>query len=874
MSSALSVFLLSQLVSAAAPQEQDPPMAQSEVATPAETPDTSRSDGGATQPPGLFDTLFGTTRDAVEIEGDNSPAADQLNLARLLWGPHELSATLALYPTGAGWCVPAQTLLDALEVEHETAGDRLQVTLYEPLRRHTLALSRLLPSPDGPCLDLEDAGRLTESELAYDPVTLELRLSRSDQLPAVRRIEREVTRAVRMGPKEPGEPSYPTLPNPWQMAGIPTVDIALQGGLSAGKGRFSMLAEGAGDLLWSTARWRLLLGQSAAVRFSGRLEHVAPEGGLLGPLDIRRIELGDVSAPSQSLIAPANQARGLIISSAPEWRAEIFDRIVIEGPLGQGWRAELMIDGRLVGYVDGPDDTGSYRFRDVPLKTGINRFVVELFGPHGERDRREFIRQVGAALFAENETAVTFGVVGGVPGGDEAEADGASQQAPAAVFATISTGITDWASLRADVRQALTLPANGAGLTFDSSILGGALALSLAHRSPGGMGYAAAFSRRLGSWNATMEMRDNGPQPSAWDIGTERDARRISEISVAGPLAVAGMPLAVAFGAESTVTRTGVRRQSMKLGATARTGTLRFNHDLTVDLAPRKRIVGAFTAQWTHRKATARAFATYQDLDGWSLKSAGASFSNQHGQSFYTINAAYDFAAKSPGISLGLNRRIGAVELGAETGWSRASGPTLSVAARFALGRLPQGGAKLLPAGSSRVATLAARMSGEDDEAIAGGRYLVANSLRTETGGRDGVTVLGGLPTYRPISLALQLSSLEDERLRPDREGTRVTLRPGQVLPVPIRLAPTGTIEIRLIHGSGERQDPVTGLAVSLTSESGDTYQAQSDFDGYAFFDGLPFGNYIVRGKFGGVTREQALSLSSQADDLLTTLRF
>ncbi|MCA0910669.1 hypothetical protein [Qipengyuania gaetbuli] len=122
--------------------------------------------------------------------------------------------------------------------------------------------------------------------------------------------------------------------------------------------------------------------------------------------------------------------------------------------------------------------------------------------------------------------------------------------------------------------------------------------------------------------------------------------------------------------------------------------------------------------------------------------------------------------------------------------------------------------------------------------------------------------------------MALQLSSLEDERLRPDREGTRVTLRPGQVLPVPIRLAPTGTIEIRLIHGSGERQDPVTGLVVSLTSERGDTYQAQSDFDGYAFFDGLPFGNYIVRGKFGGVTREQALSLSSQADDILTTLRF
>lgn len=881
MSAALSLLLLSAAMPQAAAQQDAAPApapapAQSSQAEPGQDTDRSKAIAppASTNPPALFDNLFGTTRGTVAIDDAKGPASDQLNLARLLAGPYELSAALPLYPQGQSWCVPADSFLDALELEHHSSEGALEVTHFEPLRRQSLPLSRLLPSPEGPCLDLVDAGRLTESELVYDPGSLELRLLHGEHLPSVTRAERETTRKARMAPADSGTPAYPVLDNPWHAAGMPTIDIALQTGLAQGRTRASLTADGSGDLLWSTARWRLGLDQGGSVRFSGRLEHVDPDGGILGPLNARRIEIGDISAPPQPLIATAMPERGLIVSSAPEWRAEIFDRIVIEGQLGPGWRAELLIDGRLAAYVDAADENGLYRFRDVPLKTGLNRFVVELFGPHGERDRREIIRQVGSALNAENETFVTFGLLGGTSGGGNPPSGTSPANSPAAVFATLATGLSSSTSLRADLRHAISGSANGAGLTVDSSVLGGALALSLAQRSPGGSAYAGAFSRRLGSWNATVSLRDNGPLPSAWDLGMERELRRSLDLSLGGAFALGSLPLAISVGAQNAITREGVARTAVKIGATARRGAFRFSNDLAVDFASQTQLAGTFSAQWTRRASLLRAFVNYQAQRQWSMQSAGATFSSQSGAFYYTASAAYDFAASSPSISFGANRRTGAFDLAAEMGWSKTSGPALSIAARVALGPRPGRGLGLLPAGASRSATLVPQLANDDGQPVAGGRYLVASSLRAETGGEDGATLIGGLPTNRPVSLALQLSSLEDERLRPDREGAQIVLRPGQVYPVPLRLSPTGLVEIRLIHGSDERQDPLAGQVVTLVDSTGQMFEAKSDFDGYALFVGLPYGQYLARGHFGNVTRQQTIVVSREADDISAMLRF
>jgi hypothetical protein len=72
-----------------------------------------------------------------------------------------------------------------------------------------------------------------------------------------------------------------------------------------------------------------------------------------------------------------------------------------------------------------------------------------------------------------------------------------------------------------------------------------------------------------------------------------------------------------------------------------------------------------------------------------------------------------------------------------------------------------------------------------------------------------------------------------------------VTPRPGVTAQVSLPLAPTGEIEGSLLGPDGE---PRGGIGIELVDAGGVVVlRGQSDFDGYLFFDSVPYGSYRLR---------------------------
>jgi hypothetical protein len=96
-----------------------------------------------------------------------------------------------------------------------------------------------------------------------------------------------------------------------------------------------------------------------------------------------------------------------------------------------------------------------------------------------------------------------------------------------------------------------------------------------------------------------------------------------------------------------------------------------------------------------------------------------------------------------------------------------------------------------------------------------------------------------------PVDMELQLASLQDLRLRPVDPGFSAVVRPGQVLDVQIPLRQTGEIEVAVERINGDQYRMLPGIEVALIDEKGKRFAVtRSDFEGVAFFDGVPLGNW------------------------------
>lgn len=802
-------------------------------------------------PDGVFDRLFGEEAERPDASADARAGRDDLALVGLTLGGLKLVEDLAAYKTPEGLCLPVDEVLDALEIAHAPAPDGGEtLRLFAPARTRTIAAASLRASPRGRCLTLAGWGRALPARFGYDEANLRVLVEADEAFPVALRREREERRRTALREGAPARPTFPAAANPWRWFALPTFDVALSGDLAPGGVAARATVEASGDLLKTTARVRLGLDSTGTPDLRLFLARTGLAGEL--PLGLRAIEAGDIAAPAQPLLADPAAGRGLILTTRPAWRADLFDRIELRGPLAPGWEAELHCEDQLLAVVKAADPAGDWVFPDVPLRTGQNRLIVRLFGPHGEVEERVFVRMVGAELNPENETSVTVGLI---------EPDrpllgpARAPRRTAAAFASVEHGLSPALTARIDLRAPLGGGAPGVSGGLHAGLLGGLVSLLVASDGQGRPPLALRAGRRFGTADLRIDFADHGSAPSPDAPADVREFARAASLSLG-----ARLPL----GRRSAPVQLLLSRAETRAGETL----TRLDGQLALAIGP-TRLQTRLGAEWrAEGLQMLSALGGHVAAGGWRLRAGvdyrlapaarieqlqiSASRASPYGQ--VTADAGWDFRRGGPMLTLGGSRQLGPFSLG---GFAGLAGGTwrAGLSLGFSLFRA-DGGYRLGRAGLSRTGALRPVMFVDEDgdgrrsavEApVAGGRFLVDSSLRPERTGADGTGLIPGLSPGRPVELEPQLAALPDLSLRPVQPGATARLRPGQVLDLPVPLHPTGEVEARVLMRRNDTETPLAGVAVLLSGADGKARATTiTDFDGYAYFDGVPFGSWTV----------------------------
>ena len=368
---------------------------------------------GQTDP---FALLFGE-EPKIDASTDGRAGKDDIRFLGLQLGELKLSNTLTAYAVADGICVLPDGLFSVLEAPisvSERGADGWFVRPENTVRIDTETASATIANrapfdikeslhqtQDGWCLALAAWSDILPIDFTYDPRSLSLKLDPREPLPVEARLEREALRkSLNLG-TEFQRPYYRAIKNPYRWLSLPTADVSidLRAG-STGQTRVNGQIELSGDVLWSSARVRSAQNLDGSQGVRATLDRVFETAD--GSLKPRQIQVGDILSPNQPLIPQASSARGVSITNRAPYRADIFDITDIRGPLPVGWEAELYRDSQLVDFVTEPNDLGEYRFTDVQIRPGFNRFTVRLFGPFGETDVRHVKFFAGAEMQPEN----------------------------------------------------------------------------------------------------------------------------------------------------------------------------------------------------------------------------------------------------------------------------------------------------------------------------------------------------------------------------------------------------------------------------------------------------------------------------------------
>jgi hypothetical protein len=133
------------------------------------------------------------------------------------------------------------------------------------------------------------------------------------------------------------------------------------------------------------------------------------DDSLIEGLKLRRVRLGSFNTMAAPLISRGEPALGVSWGSEAGENAKEAHRVDVVGEHLPGWAAELSRNGVLLAAMMIEED-GRYQFLGVPLVFGMNRFVITLRGPFGERIERVEAYNVGAEMQAPGQWSYDGGV--------------------------------------------------------------------------------------------------------------------------------------------------------------------------------------------------------------------------------------------------------------------------------------------------------------------------------------------------------------------------------------------------------------------------------------------------------------------------------
>lgn len=815
------------------------------------------------------------------------PNDDDALLFDVRSGQYRLGEGVRGYQTDTGVCVDFTDIVLAfdLPVRIDKKSRRATGWLFEESRTFTLdrdaglvqivnknydlGPSDIRDTPDGWCVDTNLLGRWLAVDLRAD-VNNALLIVKADRKLPFELAEERKGRAAKVQPQKQFDlSSLPQARDPYRFLSMPSVDVVASTSFARDAkygNRFDARYEvyASGDLAGASFDARLSSnGKAVPQDFRFRLYRSDPNGGMLGPLNVTHMALGDVSMVSTPLGIQNTVGRGAFITNRPLGRAESFNRTSFRGELPNGWDAELYRNDQLIGYSQSRGD-GRYEFLDVDLLYGQNRFEVVLYGPQGQIRRDVRMIPVGLDSIPPRETYFWAGI-------QDTGRDLISFQDPAfsdhlgwrggfglerGIDARTSIGLSYSTAMFEDERQHY-VEANV------RRALGPTLVeLAAASNLSGGF---ALRGQMLGQFGQTMVSAE-----SNWMFGGyqgeryDRDLQQLHSIALDHNLRFDNRYVPVHGELRYSRDRNG----SQKLEAISRLSfnIKQINNSIDLEWEKNQGPGGVSTPsrfEMTWRTSGRIGGVRLRGETRFGLSGSETGFRDSTvtaewragEKSEWRAEVGYSKAEDRARLAVGHSRQFkqfaltGQAEIGSDG--SIAAGLSLA----FSLGPNPGGGG--IRVASEKLAAqgqaLAVVFQDENADGIRQPNEPLEKQVELTAGlasrgdptDEKGRAFIDGLEPYQPVLIGIDASSLSDPFMQPANSGIVVTPRPGVPVTIELPLVAAGEISGTLQREGGKN---LGGVEIQLLDKSGRVVKStRSEYDGYFLFEFVPYGKYSLR---------------------------
>lgn len=709
-----------------------------------------------------------------------------------------------------------------------------------------------------------------------DQLNQTLSLKATEKLPIQGRLERIARRRQVSGGQAPTESAL-NVPAPYRLASPPAFDVLMSSGLQSQLPKQIATAEvrTAADLLYTDFQGYFSTNEKGGPQTVRVLFQRQSATGLLGPLRARTVNAGDVYTPSLTLGPRSLGGRGIYLSTIPVDQADVFNQVDLRGELPLGYDVELYVNDVLRSGQNTPIK-GRYEFLNVPLRPGVNVIRVVTYGPRGERNEQTRIINLGGGQLRRGQANFEIGLVD-----QEDPVFKLTKPLPEDFTLPTAKGLRAVANLNYGLTSNLTLNLGGAiaptlgdddrevlNVGARTSLFGLFTQVDVAGDSAGGRAAALGVAGQYRGVAASLHhsIYRNGFVDEGGAVFTiDRLASSRSEATFDASLNFGGIVLPASFRAQRIAYFNGDR----DVAASARTSTTLGGYYLSSGVEYQRQILGlggrsqrlaGFLAvsSFQNFRTQIRAALDFDVLPDAELDALAITVDHQLND-ITTLRFGVGQSLKrydSFNLTAGGVVRTRLADLALSGNYSNYDGSwRVAGQINFGLAYNPaRGGYEMGPVGPASSGTVLFQAFIDDDGdgrfdpgeepvpnvTVEGGEKLA----KTGADGRAMIRNAGPGPAGR---LQVGMEKVDELSLSTPPSVVNISPRPGGLSKVDYPIRPTGEVlvNVKLRRDDGQ----IVGLSavnVILQGDTGYTAEVATEFDGGAYFEGVPIGAYTV----------------------------
>ncbi|NNL06763.1 MAG: carboxypeptidase regulatory-like domain-containing protein [Gammaproteobacteria bacterium] len=701
-----------------------------------------------------------------------------------------------------------------------------------------------------------------------------IKITSDNPFPFIVKMQREERITKTRARLDQEQPYYPHHYEPYDLWNVPFFDQTLETTRRQGDGdssnTFRSTTFATADLLHMSSSLYLFLADDDElndVRFT--LGKKDPESELLGFARATEYALGSIMEPRlKNLTIPGDQQAGALLSNFTLGRQDEYSRQRFRGNLLPGWEVELYQNDRLIGYQSEAVD-GQYDFQDIPLLFGRNYFRLVFYGPQGQvREQEEFF-EVGQSLTRKGEHFYRVLASDNERGGNR-------------VTAQYDVGLNDrvsasfiGASIPLDVDTTTVEQHNylQAGLRgFWESFF---VTFDVIDDIDGGE--ALDFELQTGFNNTSISLNHtilNHFFSEEFKL-TQQEFKDRTKFRIDTSIPPSIIPR-IPFSLELIMSdfESGNDRNELNNLISLQTYGLSLSNLLSyVQNSDIQNVfTGTFGVSSNFKGYGLRGTINYEfkpesDVTTVDLTLRPPLYNNYQ----FTYGLNHSLRADLTQASASVSKSVGSFNLSAGLRYNTDS--ILSLDARFSvgLGREPRENTwvphALAIAGRGSVSARVFLDNNEDglfnegDEPIENVGFTVNNGYQQVRTDASGIAFMTGLLEYRPVNLAIAISTLEDPLWSPALPGMRIIPRPGQAMQLDFPVFTSGEIDGTVYLTRNGKTVPAGQVQLEVVDENGRVVKTSiTEYDGFYVISKIPLGKYRIR-----VSRQQIEKLNLSA---------